>query len=78
LKELHDLAGVAVDGAVRLVVDDEIEVERREFLAIPGIHHQRLDRGDDDRGTEQLACTPRRFVDDRPEFAENDVETIPA
>ena len=48
LEELHDLAGVAVDRAVRFVVDDEIEIERREFLAVAAVDHERLDGRDDD------------------------------
>jgi hypothetical protein len=33
------------------VIDDQIEMEGREFLAVTPIHHQRLDRGDNNAGT---------------------------
>ncbi len=74
LEELNDFAGVTVDGAVSLVVDDEIEIERRELLTVATIHHQRLNRGDHDRRTEQFARATRCLVDDRFELAEDDVE----
>src|SRR5258707_20976 len=35
----------AADGAVRLVVDDEIKIKGRELLTVATIHHQRLNRG---------------------------------
>ena len=65
LEELHHLARVAVDGAMRFIVDDKVEIERRELFAVAAIDHQRLDRGDDDRGAEQLAGAAGRLEDDR-------------
>ena len=76
LEELHRLTRVAVDGAVGLIVDDEIEVERRELLAVAAIGHQRLDGGDDDRGAEQLAGAAGGLVNDRFVLPEDDIEVL--
>ena len=45
---------VAVDRAVRLVVDDEIEVERRELFAVAAVDHQRLNGRNHHRRAEQV------------------------
>ena len=41
-------AGIAADGAVRFVGDDEVEVGRREEPLVLVVEEQRLHRGDDD------------------------------
>ena len=62
---------------MRLVVDDEIEIERRELLAIAAVDHERLDRRHDDGRAEQLARSRRaRLVDDGLELRQNDVEIL--
>ena len=43
-------AGVAADGAVRFVGDDEVEVGGRKELLVFVVEEQRLDGGDDDLG----------------------------
>ena len=45
---VEDGAGIAADGAVRFVGDDEIEVGRREELLVLVVEEQRLHGGDDD------------------------------
>ena len=45
---VEDGAGVAADGAVRFVGDDQVEIGRREELLVLVVEEQRLHRGDDD------------------------------
>ena len=40
LEELHRFSRIAIDGAVGLIVDDEIEVEGRELLAVAAVGHE--------------------------------------
>ena len=35
-----DLACVAINGTVRFIINDQIEVERRELFSIPAIDHK--------------------------------------
>lgn len=76
LEELDCLAGIAVDGAVRLVVDDQVEVERRELLTVATICHQRLDGRHHHRRTEQLSGTAGGLVNHRLVFGKDDVEVL--
>ena len=75
LEKLNDFAGIAVNRAVRLVVHDEIKMERREFLAVTAVHHERLQRGHHDRRAKQFAWPAAGgFVEDGLVFREHDVE----
>ena len=75
LKELNDFAGIAVNRAVRLVVHHEIKMERREFLAVTAVNHERLQRRHHDARAKQFARPAARgFVKDGLVFREHDVE----
>ena len=76
LEELDDFAGIAIDGTVRLIVDDKVEVERRELLAVAAVGHERLNGGDDHRGAEKFARAAGRLVDDRLELRQHDGEVF--
>ena len=62
---VEDGAGVAADGAVRFVGDDEVEVGRREELLVLVVEEQRLHRGDDDLRAPPVVAV--LLVDDRLE-----------
>ncbi len=76
LKELDDFAGVSIDGSVGFIVDDEVEVERRELFAVAAVGHQRLNGGNDDRGTKKFARAAGRLIDHRLELRQHDGEVF--
>ena len=77
LEELHDLSGIAVNGTVRLVVDDQIEMEGRELLAVAAVNHERLEGRHHDARAKQLArIAASRLVKHGFELSENDVELL--
>ena len=61
---------------MRFVVDDEVEIERRELFAVAAIHHQRLDRRNHHARTEQLTGAARRLEDHRLVFAQDHIEVL--
>ncbi len=62
---VEDGAGIAADGAVRFVGDDQVEIGRREELLVLVVEQQRLDGGDDDLGAPPVVAV--LLVDDRLE-----------
>ena len=62
---VEDGAGIAADGAVRFVGDDEVEVGRREELLVLVVEEQRLHGGDDDLRPPPVVAV--LLVDDRLE-----------
>ena len=62
---VEDGAGVAADGAVRFVGDDQVEVGRREELLVLVVEQQRLHGGDDDLRPPPVVAV--LLVDDRLE-----------
>ena len=62
---VEDGAGIAADGAVRFVGNDQIEIGRRKELLVLVVEQQRLHGGDDDLGLAPVVAV--LLVDDRLE-----------
>src|SRR5262249_41745793 len=76
LEKLYYFTSITVNRAVSLVVDDEVEVERRELFPVATIHHQGLNSGDDNRGTHQFTCAACCLVNHWLELTQDDVEIL--